>query len=210
MNNCIDINDTVPIDSLMRFVLPTVSSIPNALGVDLLRERFREFARRTEMLSIYPAIETQTDVTDYEIEAPDGYEIHKIREVNFKGGTVRLPQADYWYTLYGVNFAVVSNNRVVLRDTPRRDGEETFDIIATVIPNECITRIPREISVPYGKAIAAGALADALLYKDKSWYDPGLSRKKELDFELGVNSGKNLQLDNRGAADPRMRGRRWV
>ncbi len=190
--------------------MPVINNIPYELGVDLLRDSFREFAQRTQLLASMQLITTQKDVEDYEMLAPDGYEIYLIRDAGYTGNYVTLPQANYWYTSMGTRFSIVSNKYIVVKDIPSTDADTPFTVVMTLIPDECITRIPREISVPYGKLIAKGATAQALYFKNKPWYDPNLAGKMERDFNYGVNSGKNLQLTNRGASDMRMKGRRWV
>lgn len=211
MNNCADLNDTVPLDSLMRYVLPTIPALPNALGVDLLRDAWRDMMARSEMLSTINTLTLQKDVVDYELTPPDGYVIHRVREVGYRDRWQRTqPTAQYWYTTYGVCYRVVGNNTIVLRDVPSRDEAEAFQVRLSVVPDECITRIPREVSIEYGKGIAAGAMAQALEYKTRPWYDPNLASKKQREYENAIRMAKNTQLDNRGAENQTMRGKRWV
>jgi hypothetical protein len=211
MNNCVDVNDTVPLDSLLRYVLPTIPALPNALGVDLLRDAWRDMMARTESLSSIINLDLQKDVDDYEITPPDGYVIHRIREVGYRGDfKTRRPQAHYWYTSYDVAYRVVSNNTIILRDMPSRDDPGAFQVRCALVPDECITRIPREVSIEYGKGIAAGAVAQALEYPTRPWYNPSLAAKKQKEYENAIRMAKNTTLDNRGGADQNMRGRRWV
>lgn len=207
---CADFNDTVKLDTLLRHVMPVVNNLPYELGLDLLRDAYREFAQRTQLLASMQEIVSQKDVGDYELEVPEGYDIYLIRDVGYTGQYVTLPQANYWYTSLGTRFSIISNKYIVLKDIPSSDAQNPFSVIATVIPNECVTRIPREISVPYGSMIAKKATAQALYFKSKPWYDPNLAAKFEREFYVAVASGKALQLGNRGAADMRMKGRRWV
>lgn len=211
MNNCVDTNDTVALDSLMRYVLPTIPALPNALGVDLLRDAWRDMMARSESLSSIITIDVQKDVDDYEITPPDGYVVHRIREIGYRGDwKTRRPQAHYWYTTYDVAYRVVSNNTIILRDMPSRDEDGAFQLRASLVPDECITRIPREISIEYGSGIAKGALAQALMYRGRPWYDPELAKVKQREFENAIRMAKNTQLDNRGGADQNARGKRWV
>jgi hypothetical protein len=211
MNTCKDINDTVPIDSLMRYVLPSIPALPNALGVDLLRDAWRTLMERSEYLSQIIALDVQKDVDDYQITPPEGYVIHRIREVGYRGDwKTRRPQAHYWYTSYDVRYRVVGNDTLILRDVPTYDEENAFQIRASLVPDECVARIPREVSVEYGAVIGKGAVAQALNYMGRPWYNPNLAMQKQREFEIGIRMCKNTMLDNRGGADQNMRGRRWV
>lgn len=207
---CADFNDTVGLDTLLRHVMPVVNNIPYELGVDLLRNSFTKFCQKTQLLATLQNLMPQADVADYELVAPDGYDVYLIREAGYSGQYITLPQANYWYVSYGTRFSIVSNKYIILKDIPQADSLNPFCVITTLVPNECVKRIPREISVPYGNDIAKGAIAEALMFKNKSWYDPNLAGKFERDFNVAINSGKNLQITNRGAADMRMKGRRWV
>lgn len=211
MNICTDLNDTVPLDSLLRHVIPTVNNLPYDLGVDLLRQAFTEFARRSEMLAANQEIFPQKDVEDYELIPPEGYEIYKIRSVG-RGSSqpITQPNAHYWNTHWGIKFEVVSNKYVLMTESPNSDSDPAFYIVSTVIPNECMMRIPREVAVPFGARIAKGALAEALLYKNKPWYDPNLAVKMQREFDRGVASGGILNTMNRGGASMKARTRRWL
>jgi hypothetical protein len=210
-NTCIDVNDTVSLDSLMRYVLPTVPALPNALGVDLLRDAYRELMMRSEMLSTIICLDTQKDVQDYEIKPPEGFVIHRVREVGYMDAWQSWqPSAHYWFPAYGVRFAMVGYDTIVLRDIPTYDEVGAYKLRAVVIPDECTTRIPREVSVAFGNGIGKGAAAEALSYPTRPWYNPQLSQNKRREFENSIRMAKNLQIDNRGAGNTDMRGRRWV
>lgn len=211
MSGCKDINDTVPLDSLMRYVLPSIPALPSSLGVDLLRDAYREMMARSEMLSTIISLDVQQDVVDYELVPPDGYSIHRIREIGYKGNWQDYrPAVNYWYTYYDVRFKVIGNTTIILRDCPTADSLDAFQIRAVVVPDECAQRIPREVSTVYGAAIAKGALAQAYDYAGRPWFNPNLGMKKQREFENGIRMAKNTQLENRGAANTDMRGRRWV
>lgn len=210
MNNCADFNDTVAIDSLLRHVMPVVNNIPYELGVDTLRQAFITFARRTSMLAVTLDIVPQTDVLDYELIAPDGYQIHMVRQAGYANCLVSCSTVDYWFYCGGVCFCIVGNKTIVFKNTPSADSNGYFQVVATVVPTECVTRIPREVSNPFGIGIAKGALAEILLYKNKPWYDPELARRMQRDFSTAINAGTNLNLMNRGGSDMRARGRPWV
>lgn len=195
----------------MRYVLPSIPGIPHALGVDLLRDAYREMMARSEMLSTIISLDVQNDVVDYELEPPEGYVIHRIRELGYKGNWQDYrPAVNYWYTYYDVRFKVVGNKTIILRDCPTADLLDAFQVRAVVVPDECAQRIPREVSTVYGAAIGKGALAQAYSYSGRQWFNPNLATFKQREFEIGIRMAKNTQLDNRGAANTDMRGRRWV
>jgi hypothetical protein len=209
-SECADFNDMVQLDTLIRHIAPTVSNVPNELAVDLLRQYFTDFCRRTEFLTSAEDIIPQKDVTDYEITPPDGYEVHKVHTVSYGSENRTTPTPNYWYPMWGMKFSVIGTKFLVLRDAPSRDSDTPFVVSFVVIPTECVTKIPREISVGYGRHIAKGALSEILLYKNKPWYDPTLSRKMEVDYHRGVQSARNLVLMNRGGTELKARGKRWV
>lgn len=208
MNTCVDFNDAVKLDSLLRHVLPTVNNLPYELGVGMLREAYIKFATETECLAAQLTYTPQKDVADYELTPPEGYEIYKVRIGEPQRGCPG--QSPHYWCYAGERYYMVGNKTLVLESVPSHDATEQSAILVTVIPTECATRIPREISVPFGESIAKGALAEALLLKNKAWYDPNLSSLMQREFGRGIQRAKNLNLTNRGAMPTVARGKRWV
>lgn len=208
--SCVNFDDTVQLDTLLRHVTPTINNLPYELGVDLLRQAFTEFCRRTEILSSLQEVQPQKDVSDYELIPPEGYEVYKVKEVSRGSSTISTPNAHYWYSGWGMQFAVIGTKYVVLRNSPNNDSDPPFNISFTVLPNECVTQIPREISIPYGRQLGLQALSTVLKFKSKPWYDPGLAAKFERDYYNAVQSGINLNLMNRGGSNMEARTKRWV
>jgi hypothetical protein len=202
--------DDVRLESLLRMVTPTLNNIPYELALDLLRQSFTEFARRTKMLASTQSIQFQQDVLDYQLEAPEGYEIHSIRSAGYGNEIIHSVRPDYWYSCGRRRFSVISNSTLVLGTAPSTDSDDTFTIVSTVIPNERVMRIPREVSVAYGECIADGALARALVYKNKSWYDPNLAQMKKRDYYRAMGSAAALSLADRVEGNMDARMRRWV
>lgn len=209
-SNCADFNDTVALDTLLRHFSPVINNIPYELGVELLRQGFIEFCRRTEFLTSQQELQPQKDVSDYELVPPEGYDVFKVKGVGRGPEFMVMPNVNYWYAGWGTNFYIIGTQYIVLRNSPSSDLDEPFAITMIVLPNECCVRIPREIAVAYGLTIAKHAIAAALLYKNKPWFDPNLSAKFERQFYNGVQSARNLVLMNRGAASTSARTRRWV
>lgn len=207
---CADYNDTVELGSLLRYVNPTVNTLPYENGVQLLRQAYQDFARRTEILGARQDIVLQKDVSDYEITPPDGYEFYKARGLEWGAEYFSMPNCDYWYTRWGARFAVIGTRYLLFRDTPSVDTTvEPFHFVFTVVPDECVTRIPREISVSFGEALGKRVLSEVLTYPNKSWTNPTLAMKKEREYNIAVQSARNLVLNNRGAASNTARTRRW-
>jgi hypothetical protein len=152
----------------------------------------------------------QKGVSDYEIFPPEGYEFYKARGVERGSEFYAMPDADYWYPMWGTELSVIGTKYVVFRNTPSRDEPEPYRFVYTVVPTECVTRVPREISLSFGDKIGKGVLAEVLRYTNKPWYNPSLADKMEKKYEIGVQSARNLVLSNRGAASRKARTRRWV
>ena len=203
--------DEVKLESLLRHVMPTINNLPYELGLELVRQAFTEFARKTQMLASQQYLDFQRGVVDYEITAPTGYFTHMVREVGSGSNTIVGSITPHsWYVCGRYRFSVIGNNVLMLSAAPSTDEAGAFAVLTTVIPNESIVTIPREVSVAYGKCIADGALAEALLIKSKPWYDPNLAQQKKRDFYRGVQSAGALALMNRTSGTMTARTPRWV
>lgn len=187
--------DSVPLNNLLRHVLPFVPQIPQAMALDLLRQKYIDFARRTRILCCELTQDYQSGVRDYYLTPPTDHEIYSI--VGVEGGQYGY----YWYgqerVQFKTNFDVLDNNCIKLRNTPSVDTVNGLKVFVTLLPKECITYIPRSLSTPFGQKIGQGVIADALCIPNKEWTNPNLARKYELNYEKMLLSARALSVSNR-------------
>lgn len=194
----VDTEQMDKLDSLLRHVAPSVPEIPYELALDMLRQKYTEFARRTSLLISHYELPLQRDVREYIIEAPEGYEVYGLLDAsNYTHGYMVFPNYNRWYIGWGDRFRMEGNTAIVFEHAPSQDRAKC--IALRLVPTECADTIPREISVPFGKGIAMGALGDILDMPNKPWYNPRASRDKHLEFNRTIQAGKNLQISDRGA-----------
>lgn len=189
----VDFTDSVPLRNLLRHALPYVSKVPQTVAMDLLRQKYIEFARRTRLLCTELSVDLQAGVPDYYLQAPDDHEIYSI---------LGIPESTGWGWYGqgpGINnrFDVLDNNGIVLRTTPSVDRAKGLNVWVTLLPKECIDYIPRSIATPFGQRIAKGVLSDMLNIPNKEWTNPSLARKFELDYERMLLSARALSSSNR-------------
>lgn len=199
----IRVNDTTmePLENLLRFAAPEVPQIPYEVALDMVREAYTEFARKTRLLGVSLRLPIQRGVKDYELEVPDGYDIFAIKEDNNGRHCWREPSPHYWFSCYGYRYRMDGPDRLILADAPSRDGVN-FTVNAQVLPNDCVTEVPTGIAGPYGRAIAMGAVADMLEMPGKAWSDPRLAQTKRAKFNQACAQGRALDITDHGARQP--------
>ncbi len=202
MSCCINEAATLPLDSLLRHVAVNIPQLPYVVALDLVRERYRELCRRSGLVVAYTELPIQRDVTNYFLTAPDEYEVFAIKAAGHPTGWAWThADAHHWFGMWGHRFWVKDNSEIVFDRAPSCDESDRF-VLMTVIPSDCCASIPVSVSSPYGRAIAAGAVADALCIPNKPWTNHDLSKRYEVAFNRGVLAAKNLAITNRGAITP--------
>lgn len=193
--NITDFSDSIPLSNLLRHVMPWVPKLPQAMALDLLRQRYINFARRTRILGCRIEQDYQAGVVDYYLMPPDGYSIYSI--IGIEGGRYGY----YWYGESRVefkrNFDVIDNNCISLHDSPSVDTPCGLKVFVTLIPESCVTTIPKSIAIPYGKELGNGVIADGLLIPNKEWTNPQLARNFESNYERAILSARALASANR-------------
>lgn len=191
----LDYMDVVPLHNMLRHVMPYAPQVPQAMALDLLRQKYIDFARRTRMLCCEITENYQSGVKDYYLTAPDDHEVYSI--VGIEGGKYGY----YWYGYerveYKGNFDVIDNNCIRLRNSPSVDQENGLKVFVTLLPQACISYMPKSIALPFGQKIARGVVADCLYIPNKEWTNPNLARKYELDYERMLLSARALAVSNR-------------
>lgn len=191
----LDYVDSVPLQGLLRHVIPFVSELPQAFAMDLLRQKYTDFARRTRILACEIVNDYQSGVQDYYLEPPTDHEIYSI--VGVEGGQYGY----YWYgesrIQFKHNFDVIDNNCIKLAYPPSVDQVQGLKVYVTLLPKPCIATIPRSIATPFGQMIGRGVVADALYIPNKPWTNPDLARRYQLDYERMLLSARALSVSNR-------------
>lgn len=200
---CVLVTDnTVPLESLLRHIAPTISEVPYEVMLDMLRQAYTEFARKTKLLASHQELRIQKGVRNYKLEPPEGYEVYALLQADICDGVswsyTSFPNANYWYYFWGDRLHMDGNEQIVFQREPTQDNIQRI-LALHLLPNDCCTTIPREIATPFGKQIAWGALADILDMPGKAWYNPRAASNKRIEFNRGVQSGIAKFLTNNGA-----------
>jgi len=188
-------DDSVPLRNLLRHVAPFVPKLPEAFAMDLLRQKYIDFARRTRMLACEIVMDYQSGVKDYYLVPPQDHEVYSI--VGIDGGH----HGYYWYgmqrTQVKTDFDVMDNNCIRLHNTPSVDRHDGLKVFVNLLPKACIDYMPASVALPFGQDIGRGVVADALVIPGKDWTSPVLARKYELDYERMLLSARALSSSNR-------------
>lgn len=189
--------EEVPLDSLLRHVVPLVPEVPHSMALDRVRQRYIEFARKSSLICTRLRIKIQAGVRDYYFTPPDGYEVFQVLGFESPGYSF----VDYWRGhrrgMWGTDFEVVDNTSIVLSYVPSVDRDDYVEVVVALLPSECATSVLKSIVTPYGAGIAKGAVADLLLMPNRAWTNGGLANKYELEFNRVVQSARNLAETNR-------------
>jgi hypothetical protein len=62
-----------PLTPLLRHAMPIVPELPHSMALDMLRQKYIDFARRTRILQTEIPIQYQSGVRDYQLDAPEGW-----------------------------------------------------------------------------------------------------------------------------------------
>lgn len=191
--------DVEPLTPLLRHVMPIIPQLPHSMALDMLRQKYIDFCRRTRLLQTEVKIKPQSGVRDYQLNTPDGYIIHAIMGME----EPRAVNPWYWYGEgYGhfrqhLAYDVIDNNIIRLRGTPSVDRPEGIKIFLMLLPTESVMEGPCSVLQPFGQALGRGVVGDALLIPNKPWTNESLSRKYEQQFERAVLNGRALSGTNR-------------
>lgn len=194
--NNVDFSETVQLTVLLRHVLPMVPKVPPAMAIDLLRQKYINFARRTRFLGSLLIQDSQSGVRDYSLTPPTDYQIYSI-----VGRQQQTHRVDTWgvrfFSDLRLDFDIIDNNMVILRNPPASDELNGIKIWVTLIPKPCISTIPISIADPFGYDIAKGVVGELLHIPNKEWTNDGLARRFELDYEKMLLSARSLATSNR-------------
>lgn len=194
--NNLDFSETCPIDNLLRHIMPMVPKVPPAYALNVLRQKYINFARRTRFLASLLIQDSQSGVRDYRLVPPTDYQVYSIigrQQYNHKVDTWG---ARFFSDLH-LDFDVVDNNMIVLHNCPAQDEINGLKVWVTLIPKPCISTIPINIADPFGYDIAKGVIGELLHVPDKQWTNDGLARRFELDYERMLLSARALAISNR-------------
>ena len=188
-----------PLTPLLRHAMPVVPELPHSMALDMLRQKFIDFARRTRILQTEIPIQYQAGVRDYQLNAPEGYYIYSIMGME----APRSPNPWYWYGEgYGhyrqaIAYDVIDNNIIRLRHEPSVDRPEGIRVCVVLLPHPHVMHGPASVILPFGHALAAGVVADAMLFPNKPWTNPQLSREYKQEYERAILNGRALAGTNR-------------
>lgn len=196
----VDEGDNVRLDELLRHVSVDIPEMPYEVALDMVRNAYIEFARKTGLLGVVLDIPTQRGLTHYDVTVPKGYDVFAVRTESRRDAWCHA-SPHTWCTYGGTRYRMDGNTRVELVDAPSRDGVP-FHLPLQVVPNECAQDIPRGVATPYGRGIAMGAVADMLEMPGRAWFTPQLAQVKRRQFHITCSQGRALDITNHGAKQP--------
>lgn len=191
--------ELAPLTPLLRHLMPIVPEMPHSMALDMIRQKYIDFARRTRILQTILPIAYQAGVRDYQLTAPEGYSIHAIMGME----EPRSPNPWYWYGEgYGhfhqhIAYDVIDNNIIRLRHTPSVDRPCGVKVYVALLPCDHVMEAPASIIGPFGQAWAWGVAGDAMLIPNKPWTSPELGRLYNQRYERAVLNGRALAGTNR-------------
>lgn len=195
-NTSVNFSETVPLNQLLRHVLPLIPKVPPTMALDILRQKYINFARRTRILCSVLEQDKQAGVCDYQLIAPDDYQVYSILRL-----ANRVRSVDHWssnsFTNMRQDFDVLDNNIIVLNTVPSVDEVKGLRVWVTLIPKACISTMPASIADPFGYDIAKGVVGELLHIPNKEWTNDGLARRFELAYEKMLLSARALAVSNR-------------
>lgn len=198
----VDTSDTANLETLLRFVAPEIPEIPYEVSLDMLRQSYIMFARKSCLLGAHIRLPIQKDVRIYELEIPKGYEVYSIQTIEdcrvFARTEWIQPTPNYWFTGWGYRFRMLGNSAIEFQDAPTKDDTNRH-LTAKVLPTECVTIIPRALSLPFGRGIAMGTVADMLDMPNRAWTNRAAARDKRLTFNRAIADARALAITDHGA-----------
>jgi hypothetical protein len=190
-------SDLVPLDSLLRHVMPIIPQLPHEMALDYVRQAYTDLARRSSVLVARLEQDYQANVHDYPLEAPEGYEVFQVMGIDHPS----YRYVDYWAGqctgLWNTRFDIVDNRSIYFHTAPSVDSVGSLIVYAKVLPSRCCDTIPASVEVPYGLAIAEGAVSKLMLIPNKAWTNPSVASIYARNFNIGVMSARNLADTNR-------------
>lgn len=190
-------SDLVPLTSLLRHVMPIIPQLPHEMALDYIRQAYIELTRRSSILVARLEQDYQANVHDYPLDPPDGYEVYQIMGIDHPN----FRYVDYWAGtrtgLWNTRFDVIDNKSLYFHIAPSVDSTGSLIVFAKVLPNSCCENIPTSVEVPYGYAIAEGALSKLLLIPNKPWTNPSIASIHARNYNIAVMAARNLADTNR-------------
>jgi hypothetical protein len=186
----------VPIEEFIPDVQLKAPSVPDQIAANEIRMAAIELASRVPLLRRQLCQPAQANVSDYFLDAPDGYTIRGIHGVSVYGRPVTVyggsplglsaPRPGAWYDR--------SEQVVHIRPAPPRDGASCVCVEATVLPGQTTCALPREMYDLHLDTLAAGALARLMLMKDASWANTQAAGIYRGMYVAGIGRASNSVL----------------
>lgn len=204
-----DTADTTPLSGLLRHIVPFAAKVPHAMALDVLRQNYIEFCRRTSILTQEITLDIVTGQTSYPLTPLAGYEVYMVKTVQNHNLFERV---DYWpaYDGFPFHYKIEGNKSLILESAPTEDTTAGINLEVSLLPDDCTNVIPTSIANPFGRGIAMGAVADLLDIPNKEWTAMGLAERIRGRYYETIQSARNLSETNRQAGPMRMRGMRVI
>lgn len=183
-----------PLEDLLRHMMPYTPGVPAQMALDLIREAYKVFARRTSFLVFRSVQDGQFRVRDYPLSVPEGYETYLVL------GRKTLSAVHNWNgdnPTYYNDFEVIDNTLIRMNAGYSKDEECGIEIHTVVIPTDCCEYMPASLSSAYGRGIALGAVAMAMRLPNQPFSSPRMADKFDLDFQRVISQAKGVAVRNR-------------
>lgn len=190
-------------------IIPKVPGCSLPLMVQELRHAARTFFTRTKAWMTWTdPVNTQANVTSYDIDLPPGTELLQIDNaadqyipvdlLNWRCSRVDLAdQVD----LAGV----YSTDRMTFNLSGDMDAGVPIKLKLVLIPSLTCAGLPDEQATPFWDALTHGALSRLLLFKDFGFYDTELAGVEGGKFEQAIGEQQIRAYRNFSKTMPRAR-----
>jgi hypothetical protein len=172
---------TVKYETLFADILPMVQGCPDPLIINAIRAAVIEFCEKTGAYQVeLEPITTISGTYEYDLEAPTGYNVHKIVWLTYEGNdletsTPTLVEQNYsnWRASTGTPevYVKASQNLFQLIPVPDSTRASSVRLRAQLKPNRASTSCDSAILDDYRDAIVNGALFRILRIPSRDWSD---------------------------------------
>jgi hypothetical protein len=146
-------------------------------------------------------IDVQEGVQDYNLDVPDNYTLHMVREVRRQHNHLLPVARALCHNLGPRQYYFEQPCQIMIGSVPTSDCAEGLYVRAVVIPSQDSCEIDAWMFDRYGEDIAYGALSRAYLMTDAAWYntrDGGIMMRR---WNTSINRIKVEKAKN-GVAGP--------
>jgi hypothetical protein len=209
--------EAVSYASFVPEVILATADCPEEVAQNYIREAVIDFAERSQVLTRQVSVDVQAGVSDYLLTLPLPERVISVQSMNGEPWSERA----VYTTTMGYRLPVqhcgegnfvqfLPPNVVRLLPTPQHDRPDALHLSLAVAPMRDSCEVDRSFYERYHEAIISGALARLYRAKGTTWFDAGMAKLHQLDFDNRVTAAGLDRLTGSMRGRFRMRPRRVV